>query len=350
MPLHQAQGIDDLSDISVFTGSHLVEMLSQLQTLAHPWREREWTHEVELELGRNFIEEIRTLYAGFHMGCDFMEVAVTYENSGNIPEFLEYFRELDERSIAFYFLGRVYAMESIPEKVSKEAITTLLAETGTEEIHQHLGASFDWTDDVSGLQEQLYRIWSLYWEKYYSKDMERQENLWKNSIEEKEEYLFRHGGKALLHNLVGFKEMPEQIPAHMPYTKLEFIPVTKVYRPYCMFYGYGVINVIYDCNRSQKDDEQVEAELNTSLLVLRALGDKNRLRILKIIAAEDHRFNGRYIAEKLNLSTSVISRHLGQLKEASLVTESSPDNRNIYYSLNWEKIESLSPSILKYLA
>ena len=83
--------------------------------------------------------------------------------------------------------------------------------------------------------------------------------------------------------------------------------------------------------------------------MLRALADENRLKILRLISEEELAYNGRKIAEKLKLSPSVVSRHLGQLKDAGLVIEHSPDNRNILYIAQREKISELPQILLRYL-
>ena len=74
-----------------------------------------------------------------------------------------------------------------------------------------------------------------------------------------------------------------------------------------------------------------------------------RLRLLQIIATDAHRFNGRKLAKYMYLSPSVVSRHLKQLREAGLIEEHSPDNRNVVYRIDYAVVESLSSELLKYI-
>ena len=59
--------------------------------------------------------------------------------------------------------------------------------------------------------------------------------------------------------------------------------------------------------------------------------------------------NGKAIAKKLNLSAPTVSRHLGQLKEAGIISEESADNRTITYTLQREAIFDLPDTLMDYL-
>jgi predicted transcriptional regulator len=62
-------------------------------------------------------------------------------------------------------------------------------------------------------------------------------------------------------------------------------------------------------------------EINTqldSLPILEALGSESRLRIINLLA--DGEFNIKQIAEKLYLSSGIVTRHVKQLEEAGLIS------------------------------
>jgi DNA-binding transcriptional ArsR family regulator len=85
------------------------------------------------------------------------------------------------------------------------------------------------------------------------------------------------------------------------------------------------------------------------LAVFKALSDEKRLKILKLIAFNEQLANGKIIAERLTLSSSVVSRHLAQLRGCGLINEHSPDNRNITYSLDMEKISAISKDLQTFI-
>ncbi|MFP4363076.1 MAG: ArsR/SmtB family transcription factor [Spirochaetia bacterium] len=57
------------------------------------------------------------------------------------------------------------------------------------------------------------------------------------------------------------------------------------------------------------------------ITILKALADEKRLGLLQKINTNAYGLNGKMLARHLNLSTSVISRHLKQLKDAGLIDE-----------------------------
>jgi SAM-dependent methyltransferase len=82
--------------------------------------------------------------------------------------------------------------------------------------------------------------------------------------------------------------------------------------------------------------------------LFRLLGDEARLRLLRVLAQD--RFNVTELTGVLGLAQSGVSRHLGMLKEAGLVTEErdgaytyyrlSPDVRSNGHGLLWPLLES----------
>ena len=62
--------------------------------------------------------------------------------------------------------------------------------------------------------------------------------------------------------------------------------------------------------------------------LFRLLGDELRLRLLRVLHAE--RLNVTELTSILGIAQSGVSRHLGLLKEAGLVSETSEGTRRIY--------------------
>jgi ArsR family transcriptional regulator, arsenate/arsenite/antimonite-responsive transcriptional repressor len=85
------------------------------------------------------------------------------------------------------------------------------------------------------------------------------------------------------------------------------------------------------CCKNSKEQKDVDR----TYLFLRAIADKNRLKILCVL-----REKPRCVCEifsKINISQKLASHHLNQLKKAGLVSEKREGNF-IRYSLNQEKI------------
>lgn len=90
---------------------------------------------------------------------------------------------------------------------------------------------------------------------------------------------------------------------------------------------------------SKKELEFQQDELKKAALVLRAINHKLRQRILAFI----HKNGNNSVSEiykKLRLEQSVTSQHLAVLRKAGFVN-TERDGQNIYYSVNYARLEQV---------
>lgn len=88
-------------------------------------------------------------------------------------------------------------------------------------------------------------------------------------------------------------------------------------------------------------------ELKKGSLVIRAINHKLRQQILKLIHQRD-RITVTEIYIKLRLEQSVASQHLAILRKAGFVT-TARDGKNIYYSINYERMNEANRLIEELL-
>jgi DNA-binding transcriptional ArsR family regulator len=349
MPLHLNESQDNFTSLTSFQISPVFEMIVSLQAFTHPWRVRKWTEKVTAIMGESFQQELITLYTAHNIGCDFIECAADYPDQGNIPGFINYVRDMPVNRFIFYLLGRIIPIELIPENGDMKKvqhIQTSYMEKNSQEVNCVIPGTID---DIPTVRKQITDLWELYWNRYFQKESENLYTIWEDSIREQERFLIRNGGKPLMKKISGHDKMPRQIPENMPYSSIRYIPIYRIHKECQIYFGYGNITVLYDASMSDKRTIKVQ-QLKTSILTtLKALGDENRLKILKLVADSYQKLNGKMIAEKVGLSQSVVSRHLGQLKEAGLIKEFSPDNRNITYTIEWDIISLVSSGLQNYL-
>lgn len=81
-------------------------------------------------------------------------------------------------------------------------------------------------------------------------------------------------------------------------------------------------------------------------LLLRAISDETRFKILRVLWNEDA--TTKEISDILRLSQSTVSLHLKQLKEADLVT-SHKFKKFVYYQIKKEQLLSLQELLLEYI-
>ncbi|MDF0709206.1 ArsR/SmtB family transcription factor [Flagellimonas okinawensis] len=80
--------------------------------------------------------------------------------------------------------------------------------------------------------------------------------------------------------------------------------------------------------------------------ISKALGDVNRLSILKAIQSCDGKLECSTITASLNLSQPSVSHHIKKLVDAELI-EPQKEGRFYFYSLNEEVMESYLESLKK---
>ena len=199
------------------------------------------------------------------------------------------------------------------------------------------------------MRQEAVGLWTDYWNKFFREDVQSCREHWTAGNRELEDLLLRSGGTELYRKFNHHNMLPPEIPEGTPYRVIRYIPIYHPASSHLKYFGYGNITILYDCKRNTQYEQSKENAGQTALQIARALGDEKRLRILKIISELEFGLNGKSIAGKMNLSASVVSRHLSQLKKAGLITEKSEDNRNITYRLNWKRLDEFSKSLMFYL-
>jgi len=349
MPFEYSPSHDPLTRITELQTSTIIEMLSGLHVLSHRWRRSDWKDKATAALGDDFMESLKKFAEQYQLGTAFIELTVDYPDHHDVPGFIERVRSMSARDLAFYLLGRVYPRELLPDEVSRGNIEKVIKEYPSEICNNCLYGSPDWADDIEKIQTEATRLWSEYWDTFFREDVANCTEYWESANRELEEYLIRFGGSALYNKFYSGKELPPQVPEDVPYTVLRYIPVYHPFSSDVKYFGYGNITILYDCKRNTAYEQSKEEAEKDALRIARALGDNKRLQILKLISEQEFGLNGKAIALKMNLSASVVSRHLSQLRKADLITEKSEDNRNITYKLNWKRIDGLSRRLMFFL-
>lgn len=349
MPVHNAPEYDPIASLMRFQSSAVFEMLVSLQESVNSWKMKSFSDEARNALGGDFADRLAAYYRDFHPCCAFAEVAVDYGDHGDVHGFFDYVESMSEREFTFYSLGRYFPVEKLPEKLSAGGLSKLFDDHEESELLHQIYPKLDWADDVPGLKSTLLDFWRTYWDGFFSEKVSALPDMWRQSIEEKRNYLEKNGGVALLDHLTGHNTLPDPLPVDQPFDEVRIFPLYYFSQRNIMYYGYGKVNLLYNCKRTEEREREIENSGERSLNVMRALSDENRMKILKLISKKERFLNGKGIAKELALSPSVVSRHLSQLKESGLIEEYSPDKRNITYSFNPDRLKEIGRDIEEYL-
>lgn len=350
MPLEVIESNDPLSKLIQIRPSPVYELLSSLETLRQGQRHTTWITSARQHFDSRFFVELEALYSPFWSGSIFFEMAVDYENHEDVAGFFDYVRNMDAVSFIFYLMGRILPRETFAAaNLDRNAIEEAIEAEVPHYQHYYEKNSLAFVlSDVSGFQHRLAGLWQLYWENFLAQQVDHFRSEWEIALAEKEGLLMRKGGTTLLEHITGKDKLPPPLPPDQPITDIVFVPVKLISRQVYMFYGYGNVTILFDCARTEARLAQLENTKHEVLAVAKALGDSTRLNILQLIAQHEGHIHGKKIASMLNISTSAVSRHLTQLREAGLIVEEH-ENRIITYHLQRDAIQNLPERLLDYL-
>lgn len=97
----------------------------------------------------------------------------------------------------------------------------------------------------------------------------------------------------------------------------------------------------------QSEKKEIPDPTDMHLLYSSALNDRTRLKMLNLLAA--NHCTALELAEKLQLNTSTVSRHLKLFKDSGFVEIISNDGRQIVYGINQRGIDNSFEEIRKFI-
>jgi len=342
--------MEDKNRLSVsFRISHVQEFLCSIEAAINTWRFQDWTRALKVQMGENAFEEMHSLYLDLQTSSSFQELALEYPDQENLPGFFQFLESLSPKDFLFYATGRMLS----PEELARGINSDLLNDRA-----EKLGSSYPPGDsredpllaDPGNMQKKVITFWKSYYDHFYIYQQSEFTQEYHKSIEQWSEIVEKRGLNYFLESIAEIHEFPRPLPEHIPYTRLEVIPVHRFISRHRLFYGYGSLTLLLPSFGIRHVDRKQNALKEDLLASLKALSDPSRLDILRIISEVEYGLNGKKIAENLKLSPSVISRHLKQLKTAGLITEKTMDNRNFYYAINENGLKLIEQRLFYYLS
>jgi DNA-binding transcriptional ArsR family regulator len=347
-----ATDTDELRSMITFRTSTIYEMWLSLRALQNPGhRHQDWSKQVKDRLSQEILEDLEFIHSRFEHGVLLMELAVDYPDHQDVEGFIHYVEQMNTARFLFYAVGRLAPIEKMaklePTMESLLSIAAYAFPGGSKYAERLRTAKYlELLADPETYKARMLRLWRRYWEAYFKEESKRYHQVWQESIKEKSLALSRQDALEFVKRLAGKPELPDQIPEG--YTTQEIILVPSYFGPHhLMFFGYGVITLIYDCQITEQRREELEKLEEEIIASAKALDDKTRLELLKWIVRDPHIY-GRKLAEICHISQPSVSRHLRILKEAGIIEERPIDNR-IAYEVNHEKIQNFSQKLMTYL-
>lgn len=349
MPSEIVEIVDTLASITHFRSSPLFELIMGIRNLFRPARWQEGrSQRARAALPPELLANLSGLYVEFEEDRLYSELPIDYPDHDDVPGFFAYLSGLSDADFVFYLLGRVLRREILHDLLpDANAIREAILEQGEPYgwYGRRIGPILA---DLPGFRARLVDAWERAWNVFFAGEIAGFSPMWHSSIADKQFILEREGGQALYEKLMGRKDLPSEFPPGMPFTSITYIPVVMLPSRVIFYYGYGDLTILFDPLYDEERRLAVEQSRGEALDVLKALNDKKRLEILRLIARNDGLLHGKLIAERTGSSASAVSRHLTMLKEGKLVVE-EPQKNLIVYRIQRETLTSLTGKLLDYL-
>lgn len=349
-PVQVIDSNDDVAEMIRFQTSPIYEMILSLQTLIQQRRRATWVNQTRAKLSPEFWEELSTFFENFNLNS-FIEFPVDYSNHEDVMGFIEYVRQMDLYDFAFYATGRMLSPQQLVAIGNNQSLYLETIERIYSKEHSCAYDAAKLLPNMETYQRQLTDLWEKYWVSYFAEFVESLKPSWFNGLKEAEYILKTRGSDGLISHLLGKnKTVPDyEVPPGQHVNQVVFVPVYLIPYRGMMFFGHGNVTILYDSEHTEAYAAQIEKGKDEAINIIKALGDSTRLNVLRLVVQGEGKFNGKKIASKLNLSPSVVSRHLTQLRDSGLIVEEPLDHRNITYRFQRESITSLPEKILEYL-
>jgi DNA-binding transcriptional ArsR family regulator len=344
---------DGFRSMLEFRSSPTYEMMLSLGALHRPPpRHESWAAEARARLPADMLEDADFLYSRFENGVLLMELAVDYPDHSDVSGFCRYVEEMSIPRFLFYALGRLAPPEVMakvePNMDSLLSVVTHAFPDGDDRTESRFRTEgyLELVAEPASYKTRLVRLWRSYWQTFFQEDSQRLTRIWEDSIAEKSEALRRQDALEFVKTLSDHPGLPEQIPQGYETEEVILVP-SHFARHHLVFYGYGSVTIIYDCQMTERRREELYEIEDELVGAAKALGDNTRLRLLRRIAG-DPQLYGSKLAKLCQVSQPSVSRHLRILKEAGIVEEKPVDN-HITYQVRQDRLEALAPKLVDYI-
>lgn len=336
--------------------SPVLETLFSMQCLLTDWYDEPWAQEARRRLGTDYLAELDRVLGPFRDGTDIFEVAVATERHNDVEAFVDYLRNVDTEEFVYYVFGQIVPHGKTVADLNPAELRSLFDNYGeyahylenmtrfTEE-----GDGNSWTSVSSELKHNVAELIEYFWHSYFRDQIANLKLRWNMSVAKNEAYAEQHGPIELLALETEQRKLPPMVPHDVPLERIDFVPIVHLPTATRKYVGNGTITCLYKADRTEERIEELRKSERDAIRIAKALGDKTRMSIMKLVFQHAHVLNGQNIAEMTGLAKSVVSKHLRQLIDAGLVIERTKDRRNNIYAVNTDAIRRISSQLLEVL-
>ena len=181
--------------------------------------------------------------------------------------------------------------------------------------------------DPEGMKQDLLRLLRWHYDHLYSKVELRIDELQKGFVEALNEKLDKYGDEYL------------ELLMPVDYSQIKDAKITLAVSHYWETGQYiNILDDVYLCGYRVFDRVESRHAILAGTQVFKTLADETRLNIIRLLAKRA--WYGHEIAQRLNISNSTVSHHMGSLVYHGLVQTYRVDNR-VYFELIHEEFKRI---------
>lgn len=332
-----------------FVDSPIYETLLSMQSLLVDWYDEPWAEEAREAMGVAFLRDLRDTLEPFRLGVDLFELAVPEVSDQDVLTFIKRLRAMPFAEFSHFVFGRLIPLKGGELSIDAEHIRNILENYGDYAHYVDMLERSDWAEQGPTYQRRFADLIEKFWTGYFKNRASNLKAQHSVSIVRNEEYGRECGSEELYKMVTGREKMCCALLPDERLLLITYVPVVNATSPVIVYTGQHEVTVIYHASRTDGLLRKLNEKEKRLIALSRALGDGTRFQIVKLLFQNRRTLNGQNIAERMHLSKSVVSKHLAQLKEAGVVIESSPDNRNNIYSVDLTVIRAVSPTLVEVL-
>jgi DNA-binding transcriptional ArsR family regulator len=342
MAFQSENNIKDQEEVIEHFHSSVVEGIAVLSSLLNSSLNRKKSKQVDFAGLLNEISMDSKLYLrrwenssfDFSLLLNFLLPCPYYHN---MRLFLKNVSEMTDLEFLFYFFGEDIPQSQLEEILHKPSVIYSLEPTLWWQTEHDKKALEELVSTLSAFRANLSKVLlEITNSNWLLKNMEENNTVLQEQMIKLKS--FHMEGLPLAQYVMG-----KPFKRSSLYEVYYFIPSIFLVHERIRIFNAKTCMVIYNISTSTIDVKETSAEFE---LKLKALSDRNRLLILRLLSSRKE--YGAKIAEYLGITTATVSHHLELLKKAGFITEEKIGTIK-YFSLNQRYTEKLLNEVESFI-
>jgi len=319
--------------------SPVVELICAVHLLtdsAHHQYEMKWAEDILSKFKPDEMRALNTVKLFPAGGMNLLNLVLESGILASIPDFIKYVEQLDLLDFYYFLLNEDFDKVKIKKAfVDKKERYKIQEKTKWILEDSELMEFFEYPEKV---KRDTVNTYKAVFKNDFGVKLERCKDKMESGIQYVESFLGKDSVESVIEKISGrprklFSGFSEYyiIPSYFvsPQKSMRIFSGSKIY-------------VVFDCRVTRDKSEALLQELSA---ILRVIGDKSRMEILRVLVS--NKSYGKALSDLVGISTPTVSHHLDILKQAGFIKEEKTRNIKYFYA-DKEKLKKVIDDINKY--